>query len=337
MMKVNRLYSAHRFCVAPMMDWTDRFDRYFLRLLSRHTRLYTEMVTANAVLHGRRKRLLGFDALEHPVALQLGGSEPGALAEAARIGADFGYDEINLNVGCPSDRVQSGRFGACLMAEPELVARCIAAMRAAAKHLPVTVKCRIGIDRQNPEEILPRFIATLRDAGCEVFIIHARMAWLEGLSPKQNRNAPPLDYALAHRMKAEFPRLTFVLNGGLHSLDDAVPHLAQMDGVMLGRAAYHNPYLLAEADGRLFGDTAPPPTRVQVIESLLPFAEREVADGAPLHCITRHILGLFLGQPGAKAWRRHLSENAHRPGAGVETIRTALAHVLDPDLALRAA
>lgn len=327
----------HRFCVAPMMDWTDRFDRYFLRLLSRHARLYTEMVTANAVLFGDRTRLLGFDALEHPVALQLGGSEPAALAEAAKIGADFGYDEINLNVGCPSDRVQSGRFGACLMADPGLVAQCMAAMRAAVPHLPVTVKCRIGIDRQIPEEILPRFIATLRDAGCEVFIIHARMAWLEGLSPKQNRDVPPLDYALAHRMKAEFPQLTFVLNGGLLSLADAAPHLAQMDGVMLGRAAYQNPYLLADVDRVLFNDLAPPPSRIQTIERLLPWAEQQVGQGVPLHCITRHILGLFQGRPGAKAWRRHLSENAHRPGAGVGVIRDALARVRDSELARAAA
>lgn len=327
----------HRFCVAPMMDWTDRFDRYFLRLLSRHARLYTEMVTANAVLFGDRTRLLGFDALEHPVALQLGGSEPAALAEAAKICADFGYDEINLNAGCPSDRVQSGRFGACLMAEPGLVAQCVAAMRAAVPHLPVTVKCRIGIDRQIPEEILPRFIATLRDAGCEVFIIHARMAWLEGLSPKQNRDVPPLDYALAHRMKVEFPQLTFVLNGGLLSLADAAPHLAQMDGVMLGRAAYQNPYLLADVDRVLFNDLAPPPSRIQTIERLLPWAEQQVGQGVPLHCITRHILGLFQGRPGAKAWRRHLSENAHRPGAGVGVIRDALARVRDSELARAAA
>ncbi len=329
--------SPYRFCVAPMMDWTDRFDRYFLRLLSRHARLYTEMVTANAVLHGNRVRLLGFDAAEHPVALQLGGSDPAALAEAAKVGADFGYDEINLNVGCPSDRVQSGRFGACLMAEPELVARCVAAMRAAVPHLPVTVKCRIGIDQQTPEEILPRFIATVRDAGCAVFLIHARMAWLDGLSPKQNRDVPPLDYDLAHRMKAEFPQLTFVLNGGLHSLDDAVSHLAQMDGVMLGRAAYQNPYLLAQVDGLLFGDTMPPPSRIEVIERLLPWAEEQVGQGVPLHCITRHILGLFQGQPGAKSWRRHISENAHRRDAGVEVIREALARVADPDLAREAA
>ncbi|MEQ1889938.1 MAG: tRNA dihydrouridine(20/20a) synthase DusA [Alphaproteobacteria bacterium] len=329
--------NPYRFCVAPMMDWTDRFDRYFLRLLSRHARLYTEMITASAVLHGDRARLLGFDAAEHPLALQLGGSEPAALAQAAKIGADFGYDEINLNVGCPSDRVQSGRFGACLMAEPALVARCVAAMRAAVPHLPVTVKCRIGIDAQTPEEILPHFIATVRDAGCTVFLIHARMAWLEGLSPKQNRDVPPLDYALAHRMKAEFPHLTFVLNGGLHSLADAAPHLAQMDGVMLGRAAYHNPYLLAEVDSRLFGDITPPPSRIEVIERLLPWTEEQIGQGIPLHCITQHILGLFQGQPGAKSWRRHISENAHRPGAGVEVIRNALAQMHDRDLARQAA
>ncbi len=325
--------STHRFCVAPMMDWTDRFDRYFLRLLSRHARLYTEMLSANAVRFGDRARLLGFDAAEHPLALQLGGSDPAALAEAAKIGADYGYDEINLNAGCPSGRVQSGGFGACLMGSPELTARCVSAMRTAAPKLLLSVKCRIGIDAQTPEEILPRFIAMLRDAGCEIFIIHARMAWLDGLSPKQNRDIPPLDYPLAHRMKAEFPRLTIVLNGGLQSLDEAALHLAQVDGVMLGRAAYQNPYLLAEVDRRLFDSADFQPTRFEVIERLLPWADEHIAQGAPLNRITRHIIGLFQGQPGAKAWRRHLSEYAHRPGAGVSVIRDALAFVADSDVA----
>lgn len=310
------------------MDWTDRFDRYFLRLLSRHARLYTEMLTAHAVIHGDRAHLLGFDAAEHPLALQLGGSDPHMLAEAAKIGADFGYDEINLNVGCPSDRVQSGRFGACLMAEPDLVARCVDAMRSAVPHLPVSVKCRIGIDKQQPEEILPRFITTLYDAGCGIFIIHARMAWLEGLSPKENRDIPPLDYDLAHRMKTVFPKLAFVINGGINSLNDAAGHLQKMDGVMLGRAAYHNPYLLADVDRRLFGDEALPPTRAQVIERLLPWTEAQLAQGVPLHRITRHILGLFQGQPGAKSWRRHISEQAHRPGSGIAVIEQALGLVM---------
>lgn len=315
---------SHRFCIAPMMACTDRFDRYFLRLLSGHARLYTEMLTANAVRYGNRAQLLGFDHAEHPVALQLGGSDSQALAEAARIGADFGYDEINLNVGCPSGRVQSARFGACLMAEPELVARCVAAMRAAAPRVPVSVKCRTGIDDQAPEEILPRFIRRVRDAGCDIFIIHARKAWLKGLNPKQNREVPPLDYPLVHQMKTEFPELTLVLNGGIGSLDQAHPHLGRMDGVMLGRAAYHNPYLLAEVDGRLFGSAAPPPRRAEVVERLLPWAEQQLSQGVPVFRITRHILGLYLGQRGARAWRRHLTENAHRPGAGVEIITQAL-------------
>ena len=328
---------SHRFCIAPMMACTDRFDRYFLRLLSAHARLYTEMLTANAVRFGNRAQLLGFDAAEHPVALQLGGSDPQALSEAARIGADYGYDEINLNAGCPSDRVQSARFGACLMAEPELVARCVAAMRAAAPHVPVSVKCRIGIDDQAPEEILPRFIRVVREAGNDIFIIHARKAWLKGLNPKQNREVPPLDYPLVHQMKTEFPGLTLVLNGGIGTLDQADGHLGRMDGVMLGRAAYHNPYLLAEVDGRLFGSAAPPPTRAEVVERLLPWAERQIALGVPAFRITRHILGLYLGQRGARAWRRHLTENAHRPGAGVEIISRALALTTGAGPALAAA
>jgi tRNA-dihydrouridine synthase A len=316
---------SHRFCIAPMMACTDRFDRYFLRLLSARARLYTEMLTANAVRFGSRPQLLGFDHAEHPVALQLGGSDPEALAQAARIGADYGYDEINLNVGCPSDRVQSARFGACLMAEPELVARCVAAMRAATPHAPVSVKCRIGIDDQAPEEILPRFIRMVREAGCDIFIIHARKAWLKGLNPKQNREVPPLDYALVHQMKREFPGLTLVLNGGIETLDQAEGHLGRMDGVMLGRAAYHDPYLLAEVDGRLFGSVTPALSRAEVVERLLPWAESQVAQGVPVFRITRHILGLYRGQRGGRAWRRHLTENAHRPGAGVEIISQALA------------
>nr|WP_281397152.1 tRNA dihydrouridine(20/20a) synthase DusA [Kaustia mangrovi] len=309
--------------VAPMMDWTDRHDRFFLRLISRHALLYTEMVTAQAVVRGDRRRLLGFHGQEHPVALQLGGSEPALLAEAARIGAGFGYDEINLNVGCPSDRVQSGRFGACLMAEPALVADCVAAMRAAVA-VPVTVKCRIGIDDQDAEEALSRFVDEVAAAGCRRFVVHARKAWLRGLSPKENREVPPLDYGRVYRLKAARPDLDIVLNGGIQTLDEAEGHLARVDGVMLGRAAYHTPYVLAEADRRLFDPAAPVPTREEIVERFLPYVEAELACGVPLKAMTRHILGLFHGVPGARGWRRHLSENAHRPGAGVEVIRDAL-------------
>jgi tRNA-dihydrouridine synthase A len=312
----------HRFCVAPLMECTDTHCRVLHRLLSRHARLYTEMVTAEAVLRGKRDRLLGFDASEHPVALQLGGSEPARLAEAARIGADFGYDEINLNVGCPSDRVQSGRFGACLMREPELVADCIAAMRAAVG-VPVTVKCRIGVDDQEPDESLRRLIAQCTAAGVTTFAIHARKAWLEGLSPKENREVPPLDYQLVYRMKRENPRLTIVLNGGIASLDEAQAHLAQVDGVMLGRAAYHSPALLADVDARIFGGV---PRDVDAAAlAYASYIERKLGEGVPLNAMTKHMLGLFHGRPGARLFRRHLSENATRKGAGIAVLRDALA------------
>ncbi|HJU31778.1 MAG TPA: tRNA dihydrouridine(20/20a) synthase DusA, partial [Hyphomicrobiaceae bacterium] len=265
----------HRFCVAPMMDWTDRHCRFFHRLLSGRARLYTEMVAAEAILHGRRDRLLAFSAEEHPVALQLGGSDPARLADAAAIGEDFGYDEINLNVGCPSDRVQEGRFGACLMAEPALVARCIAAMRSRVA-VPVTVKCRIGIDEQDSETDLERFISTVAEAGCRTFIVHARKAWLQGLSPKENREIPPLDYARVHRLKAAHPGLGIVINGGIGSLAEARAHLEHVDGVALGRAAYHNPMLLAEVDCGLFGDAARPPARADVLEALIAYAEQHL-------------------------------------------------------------
>jgi tRNA-dihydrouridine synthase A len=312
----------HRFCVAPLMECTDTHCRVLHRLLSRHARLYTEMVTAEAVLRGKRDRLLGFDASEHPVALQLGGSEPARLAEAARIGADFGYDEINLNVGCPSDRVQSGRFGACLMREPELVADCVAAMRAAVS-VPVTVKCRIGVDDQEPEESLRRLIAQCTAAGVTTFAIHARKAWLEGLSPKENREVPPLDYQLVYRVKRENPRLTIVLNGGIASLDEAQAHLAQVDGVMLGRAAYHSPALLADVDARIFGGV---PRDVDAAAlAYASYIERKLGEGVPLNAMTKHMLGLFHGRPGARLFRRHLSENATRKGAGIAVLRDALA------------
>ncbi len=314
---------SHRFCVAPMMDWTDRHCRYFHRLLSRRARLYTEMITADAVLHGDRVRLLGFSAEEHSVALQLGGSDPTKLAAAAAIGEAEGYDEINLNVGCPSDRVQEGRFGACLMAEPALVARCIAAMRARVT-VPVTVKCRIGIDDQDSEGDLERFVAAVADAGCRTFIVHARKAWLEGLSPKENREVPPLDYPRVHRLKAAHPELEIVINGGIGSLDDALVHLDKVDGIALGRAAYQNPYLLAGVDRRLFGETQPAPARRAVLEALIPYVERHLRAGGRLNNVTRHILGLYHGQARARAFRRHLSERAPMNGAGIDVLLQAI-------------
>lgn len=305
-----------------MMEWTDRHCRYFMRLISRHAFLYTEMVTAEAVLYGDKERVLGFDAAEHPVGLQLGGSDPAKLAEAARIGEDFGYDEINLNIGCPSDRVQSGRFGACLMAEPQLVADCVKAM-ADAVSVPVTVKCRIGIDDQDAEESLDTFIDTVADAGCETFIVHARKAWLDGLSPKENRDVPPLDYDRVHRLKARRDDLTIIINGGIASLAEAEPHLEQLDGVMFGRAAYADPYLMSEVDGTLYGEQASPPSRAAVLNAFLPYVERELDRGVQLNAMTRHILGLFHGQPRARAFRRHIAENAHLDGAGIEVLEQA--------------
>ena len=315
-----------RLAVAPMLDWTDRHCRYFLRLLSRPTLLYTEMVTTGAALHGDRERLLAYDPAEHPLALQLGGCDPGELARCARIAADFDYDEVNLNVGCPSDRVQSGRFGACLMAEPDLVADCVAAMRTTV-NLPVTVKTRIGIDDRDSYEALTDFVGRVASGGCEVFIIHARKAWLRGLSPKENREIPPLRYDIVYRLKRDFPDLTIILNGGLRNLDQAEDELRRVDGVMIGRAAYENPYLLADADRRFFGSDTPLPSRHQVIRAFLPYVENQLQQGTPLHCMTRHVLGLFQGIPGARAWRRHLSEHAHRRGAGVEVLEAALRQI----------
>jgi tRNA-dihydrouridine synthase A len=312
---------SRKFCVAPMMDWTDTHCRVLHRSLTRRALLYTEMVTADAILHGDRDRLLTFEASEHPVALQLGGSDPATSAEAARIAESFGYDEINLNVGCPSDRVQSGRFGACLMKEPELVARSVAAMRKAVA-LPVTIKCRIGVDDQDPDVALRDLIARAVDVGITCFAVHARKAWLEGLSPKENREVPPLDYQLVYRIKGENPALTIILNGGIQSLDEAQNHLAHVDGVMLGRAAYQNPALLAEIDSRFFGD-APRPLAATLAE-FSQYVERKLKEGVRLSAMTRHMLGLFHGQPGARAFRRHLSEYAPRDGAGIEVLREAL-------------
>jgi tRNA-dihydrouridine synthase A len=314
--------STHRFCVAPMMEWTDRHCRYFLRLISRRTFLYTEMVTAEAVLYGDRERVLGFSPEEHPVGLQLGGSDPAKLAEAAKIGAGYGYDEINLNIGCPSDRVQSGRFGACLMAEPDLVAECIASMGQAVK-IPVTVKCRIGIDDQDTEESLDRFVDRVAESGCKIFIVHARKAWLNGLSPKENRDVPPIDYARVARLKMRRPDLEIVLNGGIESFAAAEAHLPEVDGVMLGRAAYADPYLLAEVDRVLFGCAESPPSRLEVFDRFTPYVERQLKGGARLNQMTRHILGLFHGRPRARAFRRHLAENAHLDGAGLEVLEAS--------------
>ena len=304
-----------------MMEWTDRHCRYFLRLISPHARLYTEMVTAQAVLHGDRERLLGFDAAEHPVALQLGGSDPDALARAATIGAGFGYDEINLNIGCPSDRVQSGRFGACLMEEPPLVRDCVAAMRAAVT-IPVTVKSRIGIDAHDDYGFLRDFVATVAESGCSVFVVHARKALLAGLSPRENREVPPLRYGYVYRLKEEFPQLAVVVNGGVRRLRGVHEHLARVDGVMIGREAYHNPYFLAEVEAALYGTR--PPRREDVIARFLPYVEARLAEGVRLPAITRHVLGLYTGQPGARRWRRRLSEEASRPGAGAELLRDSM-------------
>jgi tRNA-dihydrouridine synthase A len=317
-----------RFSVAPMMDWTDRHCRYFHRLLSHHALLYTEMVTIGAILHGDRQRLLGFSPAEHNLALQIGGAEPGQCADAARIAEDFGYDEINLNVGCPSDRVQSGRFGACLMAEPETVARCVAAMRSAVT-LPVTVKCRIGIDDQDEDEDLDRFIEVVAAHGCERFIVHARKAWLSGLSPKQNRDVPPLNYERVYRLAQKRADLQIVVNGGILDLEGAAGHLARVDGVMLGRAAYQNPWLLADVDHAVFGVENPTANRFEVVQQLVPYAERAMGDGARLHHIARHVLGLYQGQPGARSWRRHLSENMHLDSARPQTLLDAAAMVED--------
>ncbi|MCX7311157.1 MAG: tRNA dihydrouridine(20/20a) synthase DusA [Hyphomicrobiales bacterium] len=316
-----------RFCVAPMMDWTDRHCRFFHRLMTRHALLYTEMVTTGAVLNGDRARLIGFDPAEHPVALQLGGSDPAALAQCARIGGDFGYDEINLNVGCPSDRVQEGRFGACLMAEPKLVGDCVAAMKAAVA-MPVTVKCRIGIDDQDPEIALEAMTATMAAAGVDALIVHARKAWLSGLSPRENRDVPPLDYELVFRLKAAHPNLPIVLNGGVNTIEAAREHLQKLDGVMMGRAAYQEPWRLLQVDP-LYGEPAPFASPREAALALNPYIERALSRGVRVHSITRHLHGLFHAVPGARAYRRHLATVAVKPGACAEVLAEALALVVD--------
>jgi tRNA-dihydrouridine synthase A len=311
-----------------MMDWTDRHCRVFHRLMTRRARLYTEMLTTGAVIHGDRARLLGFDRCEHPVALQLGGSDPRDLAAAAVIGADAGYDEINLNVGCPSDRVRDGRFGACLMAEPLLVARGVEAMKRAV-NIPVTVKCRIGIDDQDPETALDMLARNVVAAGADALVVHARKAWLNGLSPKENRDIPPLDYDRVYRLKALLPDVPVIINGGIGSLEEAKRHLAHVDGVMLGRAAYQEPWRLLAVDSELFGETPPHLAMKDVFAAMMPYIEGELARGTRLHSITRHFVGAFHGVPGARAFRRHLAENGVRPGAGVDVLRDAIALVED--------
>jgi tRNA-dihydrouridine synthase A len=319
---------AHRFSVAPMMEWTDRHCRFFHRLLTRRALIYTEMITTGAVLRGDRARLLAYNAAEHPVALQLGGSDPQALAECAHIAEDLGYDEINLNVGCPSDRVQEGRFGACLMAEPGLVGECIAAMKSKVA-VPVTVKCRIGIDEQDPEEALQTLTCAVKAAGVDALIVHARKAWLQGLSPRENRDIPPLDYDRVCRLKATHPGLAIVLNGGIASLEQAKVHLDCLDGVMMGRAAYQEPWRLLDVDPLLFGEPAPFATPKATAEAMLPYIARELERGARLSAITRHMLGLFRGVPGARAFRRHLATEAVKAGAGSEVLVAALSQLID--------
>jgi tRNA-dihydrouridine synthase A len=311
-----------------MMDWTDRHCRVFHRLMTRRARLYTEMLTTGAIIHGDRRRLLGFDASEHPVALQLGGSDPRDLATSAKIGEDFGYDEINLNVGCPSDRVKDGRFGACLMAEPELVADGVAAMRREVK-IPVTVKCRIGIDDQDPEAALDTLARSVVAAGADALIVHARKAWLNGLSPRENRDIPPLDYDRVYRLKASMPAVPVIINGGIGSLAEARHHLAHVDGVMLGRAAYQEPWRLIAIDPELFGEAAPFATMKEVFEAMMPYIEKELAQGTRLHSITRHFVGAFHAVPGARAFRRHLAEHGVRAGADVSVLIDAVALVED--------
>lgn len=318
--------TALRFSVAPMLDWTDRHCRVFHRLMSRRARLYTEMVTTGAIIHGDRERLLGHDAAEHPVALQLGGSNPADLATSARIGADFGYDEINLNVGCPSDRVQNGAFGACLMRTPDLVAECVAAMKGAVA-LPVTVKCRIGVDDQEPRQALFALAEKVVAAGADALVVHARKAWLQGLSPKENRDVPPLDYPLAHELKREFSRTPIALNGGLASHAEALPHLDALDGVMLGRAAYHDCALLLDVDRLYFGEEPALRDAFEVVDAFEPYVARNLARGVRLADMTRHILGLMNGLPGARAFRRHLATEAVKRGAGLDVLRAAVSHV----------
>jgi len=318
---INRAFS-----IAPMLDWTDRHDRYFLRLISKHVLLYTEMVTTGAILHGDRERHLAFNEEEHPLAVQLGGSNPDDLAACAKIAEQYAYDEINLNVGCPSDRVKAGRFGACLMATPKIVAECVEAMNSVVS-IPVTVKHRIGIDDHDSWDELCEFVEIVSASGCDVFIVHARKAWLHGLSPKENRSIPPLKYDIVHKLKETYPQKSFIINGGFLTLETAKQQLDFVDGVMMGREAYHNPYILSEVDKIFFNYDMPQLNRLEVLESLYPYIEKELKKGVRLHSITRHILGLFNGFPGARSWRRYISENATKADAGIEVVQQALSKI----------
>ncbi len=321
MTQINR-----RFCVAPMLDWTDRHERFFLRLMSKHAVLYTEMVTTGALIHGDKDRYLKYNKEEHPVALQLGGSDPKAMAICAKMAEDYGYDEVNINVGCPSDRVQNGAFGACLMAEPDLVAENVTAMQNAVD-IPVTVKNRIAIDEMDENECLPSFLKIVSAAGCETFIIHARKAWLKGLSPKQNRDVPPLNYDLVYQMKRDFPNVEIIINGGIKTLEQSKEHLENVDGVMVGREAYHNPFMMSQVDERLYGEAKDEKTEFAVLDQYIEYMQKQMNEGVYLKHMSRHLLGLFTGQAGAKAWRRHISENAHKEGAGIEVIQQAVGFI----------
>jgi len=313
--------------VAPMMDYTDRHFRYFLRQISRRVLLYTEMITCAAIVHGDRQKLLGYSPAEHPLSLQLGGDDPQQLAVCAEIGQDWGYDEINLNVGCPSDRVQSGHFGACLMAQPRLVAECVAAMQARVK-IPVTVKHRIGIDHRDRYEDLAEFVQTVAAGGCQRFTVHARKAWLQGLSPKENRTVPPLQYETVYRLKQDFPQLMIEINGGITTLEQTQSHLKRVDAVMIGRAAYEDPYLFATVDQAIYGDIKEPISRQEIVQKMLPYIDQWLSQGGRLHNVTRHLLTLFKGQPGTKGWKRHLSEQVPLSQAGVHTLLEALQWVI---------
>lgn len=318
---------SRRFCVAPMLDCTDRHERYLARLISKHTVLYTEMITTGALLFGDTPRFLDFDQTEHPVALQLGGSEPDAMAKSAELVQQWGYDEVNINVGCPSDRVQSGSFGACLMQSPDLVAENVKQMRAAVD-IPVTIKCRIGVDEQDPREALWALVQASADAGCTTFLVHARKAWLKGLSPKENRDVPPLDYDLVYQLKDAFPELEIVINGGINTIDACHTHLQHVDGVMMGREAYSNPYIMAEVDQAFYGSNATPRTRDEVLEGYIEYSQQRLDNGSRLNHLSKHIVGLYHGEPRSRLWRRHISENAHVPGSGVEVLRQAYGAML---------
>lgn len=315
---LNRLFS-----VAPMLDWTTRHQRYFMRLMTKHSLLYTEMITTGALIYGDRDRYLQYNKEEHPIALQLGGSDPKDMFQCAKMAEDYGYDEVNINVGCPSERVQKGAFGACLMLEPELIAECIGEMKVATSNTLMTVKSRIGVDNHDSYEALTQFIDVISTAGCQTFIVHARKAWLKGLSPKENREVPPLHYETVYQLKQDFPEIEFVINGGIKTLEESNDHLKYTDGVMLGREAYHNPYLLAQVDQLIYNIEGVVPTRQQILELFIEYVEKQLQRGVPLSHMTRHILGLFHAQPGAKAWRRHLSENASKRGAGLEVLQRA--------------